>query len=43
MKELFEKLGKVFINENIFLNFNIQMVGEAIHAYKRDEWYVKNK
>ena len=43
MKGLFERLAKVFINENIFLNFNIQMVGEAIHAYKRDEWYSLNQ
>jgi len=43
MKGLFEKLAKVFINESIFLNFNIQMVGEAIHVYKRDEWYALNQ
>ena len=43
MKVLFEKLAKVFMEEMIFLNFNIQMVGEAIHAYKKDEWYMLNK
>lgn len=43
MKELFEKLAKVFMQEIVFLNFNIQMVGEAIHAYKRDEWYAINQ
>ena len=43
MKGLFEKLAKVFINENIFLNFNIQVIGEAVHAFNKDEWYVKNK
>ena len=43
MKGLFERLAKVFINESIFLNFNIQVVGEAVHAFNKDEWYVKNK
>lgn len=43
MKGLFEKLTKVFINQNIFLNFNIQVVGEAVHAFNKDEWYMKNK
>ncbi len=43
MKGLFEKLAKVFINENIFLNFNIQVVGEAVHAFNKDEWYDQNR
>jgi hypothetical protein len=43
MKGLFEKLAKVFINQNIFLNFNIQMVGEAVHAFNKDEWYEQNR
>ena len=43
MKGLFEKLAKVFINENIYLNFNIQVVGEAVHAFNKDEWYEQNK
>ena len=43
MKGLFERLAKVFINENIFLNFNIQVVGEAVHAFNKDEWYEQNR
>ena len=43
MKGLFEKLAKVFINENIFLNFNIQVVGEAVHAFNKDEWYEQSR
>lgn len=43
MKGLFEKLAKIFMQENIFLNFNIQMVSESVHAYKRDDWYEINK
>ena len=43
MKGLFERLSKVFIQEQIFLNFNIQVVGEAVHAFNKDEWYMKNK
>ena len=43
MKELFEKLSKVFMQEQIFLNFNIQVIGEAVHAFKGDEWYKTNK
>lgn len=43
MKGLFEKLAKVFMQEQIFLNFNIQMMNESVHAYKKDDWYMKNK
>ena len=43
MKGLFEKLAKVFINESIFLNFNIQMMNESVHAYQKDAWYEMNK
>jgi len=43
MKGLFERLSKVFMQEQIFLNFNIQVVGEAVHAFKRDEWYEQNR
>jgi len=40
IKGLFDKLAKVFLQETVFLNFNIQMVTESIHAYKKDEWYM---
>ena len=43
MTGLFEKLAKVFINESIFLNFNIQMMNESVHAYQKDAWYEMNK
>ncbi len=43
MKGLFEKLAKVFMHQNIFLNFNIQMMNESLHAYKKDDWYELNK
>ena len=43
MKGIFEKLAKVFIQEQIFLNYNIQVVGEAVHAFNKDEWYERNR
>jgi hypothetical protein len=43
MKGLFERLSKVFMQEQIFINFNIQVVGEAVHAFNRDEWYEQNR
>ncbi len=39
MVQLVERFMDCFTNLNFLSAFNAQLIGEAMHAYKKDEWY----
>ena len=43
MQGLFAKLLRIFNQTMINLNYNVQVLGEAIHAHDEDKWYQQNK
>ena len=43
MQGLFAKLLRIFNQTMINLNYNVQVLGEAIHAHDEDRWYQQNK
>jgi hypothetical protein len=43
MQALFRKLLKIFSQSLVDLSYNVQVLGEAIHAHDEDRWYEHNK
>ena len=43
MQGLFRKLLKIFSQSLVDLSYNVQVLGEAIHAHDEDQWFQKNK
>ena len=43
MQGLFKKLLKIFSQSLVDLSYNVQVLGEAIHAHDEDRWYEQNK
>ena len=42
MVQLVERFMDCFTNLNFLIAFNAQLVGEAMHGYKKDGWYQSN-
>lgn len=43
MQGLFKKLLKIFSQSLVDLSYNVQVLGEAIHAHDEDRWYQQSK